>query len=520
MQNLDAPVFRRAANGSYNVRMTSRHPVLLLCFLGILVAVTSSLARAAEPVTESDRWYVLLMDGQRVGHQHSIQTREGDRITTSTDLQVSIRRGPVALSVTSVTTFIETADGEPIEATSELNMGGGPMRTQYKFTDSGITALQAGQSRAIDPIPGEWMPPAAVDRYVEEEMAEGAKRIDVRTIDWSLGLSPVEMTMSVIGEEEVEVFGKVVPAIAWDVTQSLIPGVKARQYVDARGRTVRDTVSFGGLEMQTLLADEQLATMPFDPPELMANLLIKPSKPLANPRQQRRAVYELTLDRGGEDGAALELLRAGAQRVVFGDRDTAKVIVDLDDPANPAGDTPTDDDRRATRILDAGDEKIQALTVEALTDMPDDASDHDKALRLRAFVERYIDSKDLSVGFATASDVARTAQGDCTEHAVLLAAMLRVAGIPSRTVTGLVYVDQFLGQSDVFGFHMWTQAWLTPVPGSGDRWVDLDATLPDVAFDAAHIAIGASSMTDGAITNDLIVIAPMLGTLQIKVVEP
>ena len=38
--------------------------------------------------------------------------------------------------------------------------------------------------------------------------------------------------------------------------------------------------------------------------------------------------------------------------------------------------------------------------------------------------------KDLSVGFATAADVARTAQGDCTEHAVLLAALLRASDIP------------------------------------------------------------------------------------------
>ena len=41
---------------------------------------------------------------------------------------------------------------------------------------------------------------------------------------------------------------------------------------------------------------------------------------------------------------------------------------------------------------------------------------------------------------ATAAEVARSREGDCTEHAVLLAALARARGIPARVAMGLVYV--------------------------------------------------------------------------------
>ena len=37
---------------------------------------------------------------------------------------------------------------------------------------------------------------------------------------------------------------------------------------------------------------------------------------------------------------------------------------------------------------------------------------------------------------------ARTRSGDCSEHAVLLTALLRARGIPARVSHGLVYLEQ------------------------------------------------------------------------------
>jgi transglutaminase-like putative cysteine protease len=166
-------------------------------------------------------------------------------------------------------------------------------------------------------------------------------------------------------------------------------------------------------------------------------------------------------------------------------------------------------------MLDSADPAVRALAP-----LESDAEDRPAlAERIRRNVRRHITAKTLDVGFATASEVARTKQGDCTEHAVLLAAALRSVGIPSRVASGVIYVDQFAGGREVFGFHMWTQALLDGAGGK-PRWVDLDATLPDAApFDAAHISMVLSALPAEERMNSLAALAPMLGRLKIEVVE-
>jgi transglutaminase-like putative cysteine protease len=101
---------------------------------------------------------------------------------------------------------------------------------------------------------------------------------------------------------------------------------------------------------------------------------------------------------------------------------------------------------------------------------------------LETFVRNYISRKDLSVGYASATEVLDNRQGDCTEHAVLLAALCRSAGIPAKVVTGLAYTDDG-GGNGRFVPHAWVAAW-------GGRWVPLDAAY---GVDVTHLALSAGS---------------------------
>ncbi|MEM8757769.1 MAG: transglutaminase-like domain-containing protein, partial [Planctomycetota bacterium] len=140
-----------------------------------------------------------------------------------------------------------------------------------------------------------------------------------------------------------------------------------------------------------------------------------------------------------------------------------------------------------------------------------------RARLLRRFVYRYVNAKSLGVGFGSASEVARTRAGDCTEHAVLLAALLRADGIPSRVVSGLIYAERFEGRDDILGYHMWTQAWLTSDDGE-PGWFDFDATLGgDRPTDATHIALDISTLDDGEAVNSMLRLTPMIGRLNVSV---
>jgi len=120
------------------------------------------------------------------------------------------------------------------------------------------------------------------------------------------------------------------------------------------------------------------------------------------------------------------------------------------------------------------------------------------------------------VGFASATEVARSREGDCTEHGVFLASLLRARGIPARVVSGLIYADSFAGSQNIFGYHMWTQA-LLDIDGA-KRWVDLDATLPaSHPADATHIAVVTSELADGELGVSMMPVAQMMGRVGIVV---
>jgi transglutaminase-like putative cysteine protease len=133
------------------------------------------------------------------------------------------------------------------------------------------------------------------------------------------------------------------------------------------------------------------------------------------------------------------------------------------------------------------------------------------ALAMERYVYTAMKDKNYATGLATASEVARELEGDCTEHSVLLAAMLRAREIPSRVCVGLVYAQQLSG----FAGHMWTEAYL------GGEWTPLDATLGRGGIGAAHIKVSDSSLAENAPT-PVAAFLPMmhlLGNMKIEVVE-
>jgi hypothetical protein len=71
---------------------------------------------------------------------------------------------------------------------------------------------------------------------------------------------------------------------------------------------------------------------------------------------------------------------------------------------------------------------------------------------LEALVDRSIRTKSLQHGFAGVREVLDSAAGDCTEHALLLAALLRKRGVPARLAYGFLLTEAgFIG-------HAWTEA--------------------------------------------------------------
>jgi len=96
-----------------------------------------------------------------------------------------------------------------------------------------------------------------------------------------------------------------------------------------------------------------------------------------------------------------------------------------------------------------------------------------KAKKLTAWVNEHIKKRPV-ISVPSALDTLNNLVGDCNEHAVLLAALARAAGIPAQIEAGIVY------QRGRFYYHAWNVLYL-------GRWITADSVMGQMPADVTHI---------------------------------
>jgi transglutaminase-like putative cysteine protease len=129
------------------------------------------------------------------------------------------------------------------------------------------------------------------------------------------------------------------------------------------------------------------------------------------------------------------------------------------------------------------------------------------ARQIEEFVNAHVENKGFGTAFGSATEVLSSRAGDCSEHAVLMAAMTRAVGIPSKLVSGLVYHE------GGFAYHMWVEVW------TGGGWYALDPTIGGGAVDATHIKLGESAAKDGVVADLSLGVLRTWQRLSIRVVD-
>jgi hypothetical protein len=490
-------------------RLSLTRLVAALCFV-----VLTSVCRAGE---DKDDWYIVEMLGQRAGWMHSATTTKDGQITSISKMHLEIKRGEATIKVAMDSSFVETDAGKPVSMASTEAMSADPTVKTYTFNDDGTIEMVSEQkgrktTQKFDKPEGVWLTPAAADRYFVERFKSGAKEIKVRSMDPAEGPKPLTITRTGFEKDSITVEGRKIDVTRISSTTSVAPLVTTIEYVDENGEMVRSDTNLGIMALKISATTREKALADAPAPEIMVNTLVKPDRTIHAPRDVKRLVLLASVP----DGEFPELPTTGAQKVEGISPTSVRLTITADGKPAPAPEEDAKDAAylKSTSMANTDDEKVKELAREAVAKAGDDPAARAEACR--KFVYRYIRKKSLDVGFASASEVARNKEGDCTEHGVLLTALLRANGIPARAATGLIYAAEFEGEAGIFGYHMWAQALLT-IDGK-PRWVDLDGTLPGrTAFDATHITLATTALADGETISGLAVIAPLMGRLKIKI---
>jgi hypothetical protein len=147
-------------------------------------------------------------------------------------------------------------------------------------------------------------------------------------------------------------------------------------------------------------------------------------------------------------------------------------------------------------FIQSDDQKIQTLAQEITGSH---AAPLDKVRMLVDWVYKNIDKRPV-LSLPDALSTLENRVGDCNEHAVLLAALTRAAGIPCRIEAGLVYLK---GR---FYYHAWNLVYL-------GRWITVDAVFDQIPADVSHIRLVTGSPSQQL---DLMGI---IGKINLRVIE-
>lgn len=466
----------------------------------------------------SDEWAEIYLSGGKVGYSHSTMAREGDFIHTELTMKIELGRvgRPVSIGVSQKTT--ETLQGVPVTFESAQDLSVMTLGMKGRVKDGKVTIVQSQygmeQTQTFD------FPKGALMSWglFRESLLKGFKpgtTYTQRVYEPGIRLDDAITATTTVGDMETfEKKGKTYRGRRVSVVmQSPIGEMELVSWVDENGSPVRAQVPMPGLgNLEILASDQKTALSDFVPPELFLATTVKANRSID--RKATRVKYRISSKE--KDTTIGELPDYAGQSATVKPDGSAEVIVRRAlhgmSGANPKGADKIDlsEYLDGNLMININDPMLQSLSRRASKGEKDPFALADN---LRRFVTDYVENKNLNIGFATASEVCRNREGDCSEHGVLLAALGRLCGLPSRVVVGVVYLSAFGGQSDVFGYHLWTQFYIDK------RWIDFDAALRETECSPIRIAFATSSLKNTGMADLSLPLINKIGAIDIEILE-
>lgn len=397
----------------------------------------------------------------------------------------------------------KTRDGDPqslLTSKHEWEFNG-PRATQIIHRDNELVRLP-------DFIPnGEWLTPAAAERFIHRQISENAAAMEYGTLEASDTLRVVHVHSTLVGPSDFAFDGRMIPVTVWS-TGTSASAAQATSHYSHDGKLVYSSndLGIGVLETRMCRKDEALAAAgPASAPQLDYPV-VKPDRALI---AKSRTAFEIRL----KQGKLPRLPSAGAQVAEMSEDDSsARVTVDA--ARTSAATEPELADaalRERSPMMGSDDSDILDLAAQSIR-QAEGLGALELAKSSRAIIFHRFAVREPAGSTVPSVASAIQARDTGAEPARMLCAVLRVHRIASRMASGLAYSAPPRGGDGLFEWRIWTQAMLD------GRWVDLDP-LSAEPFDARHILTGFAGVGMANTNPDPASFAKLLSSLEIKVVS-
>jgi hypothetical protein len=442
-------------------------------------------AVAAEHVAPGEEWFGIYQGERKIGwgRRRTRPTSDGVRVVDASRLRLAVLGAPQDVRTRLVA---DTDDALGLRRFRfQLRAGGHRFGARGRVAGARLVVRYGTggrPKRLVVPLDGAVRLSTALrPRIAAAAPPPGTRFVDEILSPMTLRHEPVTITV----EAHEDVAGA--PAVR---LREEVAGVASHAWLARDGRVLREE----GLLGVTLVAEpRRLARAGLDaagpPLDLATVARIPVDGDLPAPRETRA----LTLRLGGDAAGLVPELPPRQRR----DGDRLRIVREVV-PSGAAALVPAPDatDLAPSPFVASDDPAIVARATSIVGDATDPVA---RARRLVDWVHAHVTPEPVA-SVPDARTVLRTLRGDCNEHAVLLAALARAAGIPARVVAGVVWSD------GAFLYHAWNVFWL-------GAWVSADATLGQLPVDATHVALLEGGPERHA------ALAGVLGRLQLAIEE-
>jgi predicted transglutaminase-like cysteine proteinase len=372
-------------------------------------------------------------------------------------------------------------------------------------------------SREI-PWPGKVTGAAGEPRLFREQALKPGEHFDYLTYVGQLN-RVVKVTVTFEAEELAAVWANTAPRNLRRYVSKMEPVGKfklpdATTWVDAAtGEPLRvefDFPGFGG-RVSFLRTTKETATAPVTNPLKLFNAQsIRLNVEVPAIHSKSSVIYKVSMPRDDDPTSAFP--SDSRQRIENADAKARTFELHVSGSHGPVKDAkaepaPGKEYLGSNFFINWDNDKVKGHAQQAVAGLPAGSSDWNKARAIERWVNRNMQAAEFSQAMATADNVAKTLSGDCTEYAMLAAAMCRAVGVPSRTVLGLVYAASPTGKP-FLAYHMWFEVY------AEGQWLPLDATLGQGGVGPGHVKIADNSWHDER------TFAPLLPVLRVLMAKP
>lgn len=472
---------------------TSRLSFAIVALLSSLASVVP--ARAADPVLET--WHEALLEGQKAGYIHFIVEEDlqaGQKVLVAKrELRLALRRGPDVAQIIVDVGSVELPDGTVRQVSMTQALGQQQLMRMVGDVEGNQVTIKV-QTQDEHEVINPW-PDGTLGLFGEYTLFEDKAVQPGDEFDYTY----FEPTVSHVVRIQVKV-GEVEPVnlpnapvrhlLRVEATPEKIQDVQLPAAIHWLDPTTFEPVlvesELPGLGALTaVLTTEEAARAPFQPQVQVFNQSVVLRSRVLNVHDLRSVTYRVALPGDDDPAAAFPI---DARQSIEGEKGEPfeVTVVAIREPQKIDNPEEIGDEYTTSNFfINSEDERVKALAQEAISNETDPWR---KAQRVERWVHQNMRSLNFSEAMATSDHVAQTLSGDCTEFAMLTAALCRAAGVPSRTAIGLIYVDSVT--EPVMAFHMWTEV---AIDG---QWLALDATLGKGSVGPGHLKITDHSWHD------------------------